>query len=204
MKLEWVGQFSFSPGAFATPLQPSVPFIRSTNDVLRERGPRLRGAVTCIRVTSRNRFVLFDGCVRSDQLQRCLSIEWPSAKIEFISPPAPILRGPPQSIEIMARSMASTFPTWRGSLYQNQVNWLIQCLRSNYQFVGPGQTQIVSGVLGQDESIPGITIECSKCKLWEKQTGVVASAEGCKCEPDPLKIGGAAVVVGALVWYLMK
>lgn len=56
--------------------------------------------------------------------------------------------------------------------------------------------------LGQDESVPGISIECSKCKLWEKETGSVAM--GCECSPDPIKIGGAAVVVGAVIWYLMR
>jgi hypothetical protein len=57
------------------------------------------------------------------------------------------------------------------------------------------------GTLGQDESIPGISIECSKCAFWEKETGSVAT--GCACEPDPLKIGGAALVVGGLIWYFL-
>jgi hypothetical protein len=61
---------------------------------------------------------------------------------------------------------------------------------------------IDEGTLGQDESIPGISIECEKCELWEKQAGSVAT--GCACEPDPLRIGAAALVVGGLIWYLMK
>jgi hypothetical protein len=56
--------------------------------------------------------------------------------------------------------------------------------------------------LGQDESIPGISIECAKCALWETETGSVAT--GCECSPDPLRIGGAALVVGGLIWYLMR
>jgi hypothetical protein len=54
--------------------------------------------------------------------------------------------------------------------------------------------------LGQ-ETVP-VTIECAKCELWEKQTGAVTT--GCKCEADPLKIGGAAVVLGALAWLIFK
>jgi hypothetical protein len=56
--------------------------------------------------------------------------------------------------------------------------------------------------IGQDTSIPGITIECAKCEIWEKQSGAVET--GCACAPDPLKIGGALLVVGGLIWYLMR
>lgn len=56
--------------------------------------------------------------------------------------------------------------------------------------------------LSQDASIPGITIECAKCALWEKEVGSVET--GCECGLDPLKIGAAVAVVGGLVWYLMR
>jgi len=55
---------------------------------------------------------------------------------------------------------------------------------------------------GQDESIPGISIECAKCEVWEKQTGSVTT--GCQCGPDPLKIGGALAVAGLVAWYFMR
>jgi hypothetical protein len=79
-------------------------------------------------------------------------------------------------------------------------------LAQNYLFPGSRSGQMVSGPeegkLGQDESVPGISIECEKCELWEKQAGSVAT--GCACEPDPIRIGAAAVVVGGIIWYLMR
>jgi hypothetical protein len=128
MALEWtkkgnghVGQFSFRiPSA---PLYPGQPFIRSVNDVLREKGH-----VEQIRVQTQNQ-VLFEGTVTEQRFEDCTRVVrniWPGMSFDLMNPPVPRLRGSLRYVVVTATGGRSV---WSAYLSQDQINRFVACLR---------------------------------------------------------------------------
>jgi hypothetical protein len=122
MKLEFVGQPSFSfriPSAPLNPYPATQPFIRAVNEVRHTEQ---------IRVQTQNQ-VLFEGTVTEQRFEDCTRAALLDYVSSYVSPgqtPSRRLRGPPRYVVITAAGGRSV---WSRYLFQDQIDRLVACLR---------------------------------------------------------------------------